>query len=125
MQTKKTTPEGSVKPNLSNQPFESVELDYTYSGGGSITAAFEKGLARYRWLSGPFEGVEERDLSYQSKRIGEDAFVVNWHDKANFNFVTLFIDLVAKHVHSSALLYYGTEKEVTSFDTAAITDIRR
>jgi hypothetical protein len=120
-----TTLGDTVPSDISNQAFDNVELDYTYSAGGSITATFEKGLVRYRWLSGPFQGVEERDLKYQSKRIGEDAFVVNWHDKVNFNFVTLFIDLTSKHVHSSALLYYGTPNEVTSFDTAAISDIRR
>lgn len=114
-----------MQSGASNQPFDNIELDYTYSAGGSITAAFEKGLVRYRWLSGPFQGVEERDLKYQSKRIGEDAFVVNWHDKVNFNFVTLLFDLSNKLVHSSALLYYGTPNEVTSFDTAVVGDIRR
>jgi hypothetical protein len=113
-----------VQSDGSDQPFDNIALDYTYSAGGSITAAFEKGLARYRWLSGPFQGVEEGDLKYQSKRVGEDVFVVNWHDKGNFNFVTLFIDLKNKVLHSSALLYYGTPKVVTSFDTAVINSIR-
>jgi hypothetical protein len=117
--------EQTVQSAGSNQPFDDIALDYTYSTGGSITAAFEKGLARYTWLSGPFQGVEERDLEYRSKRVGEEVFVVNWHDKSNFNFVTLFIDLRTKVVHSSALLYYGTPKEVTSFDTAVISSIRR
>lgn len=125
MHTRKMTPEGTVRSDATSQPFDNIELDYTYSGGGRITATLEKGLVRYRWLSGPFQGVEERDLKYQSKRIDEEAFVVNWHDKVNFNFVTLFIDLANKLVHSSALLYYGTGNEVTSFDTAAIGDIRR
>ena len=114
-----------MQSDTNNQAFDNVELDYTYSGGGSITATFEKGLVRYRWLSGPFQGVEERDLKYQSKRMGDNAFVINWHDKVNFNFVTLFIDLTNKLVQSSALLYYGTPNEVTSFDTAVVSDIRR
>lgn len=108
-----------------DQSFDNSELDYTYSSGGSITTTFEKGFVRYRWLSGPFEGVEERNLKYQSKRIGDDTFVVNWHDKLNYNVVTLFIDLTNKRVHSSALLNYGTPNEVTSFDTAVISGVRR
>lgn len=108
---KKTILERTVQSDDSDQPFDDIALDYTYSAGGSITAAFEKGFARYRWLSGPFQGVEEHDLKYRSKRIGEDVFVVNWHDKSNFNFVTLVINLSDKVVHSSALLYYGTPKE--------------
>ena len=114
-----------MQSDASNRPFDNIEIDYTYSAGGSMAATFEKGLVQYRWLSGPFQGVEERDLKYQSKRIGDDAFVVNWHDKINFNYVTLFIDLTSKLVHSSALLCYGTPNEVTSFDSAVISGIRR
>lgn len=58
--------------------------------------------------------------------IGEvihEVFVVDWHDKTNFNFVTLVLDLPNRLVHSSALLHYGTQNEVTSFDTAAVTGI--
>jgi len=66
-----------VQSTTSKQPFDNVELDYTYSAGGNIIATFEKGLARYRWLSGPFQGVEERNLQYQSRQIGEGLFVVN------------------------------------------------
>jgi hypothetical protein len=114
-----------VQPDTCKQSFDNIEIDYTYSAGGSITTTFESGLARYRWLSGPFQGVEERDLKYQSRCIGEDAFVVNWHDRINCNFVTLLIDLRSKLVHSSALLYYGTPNEVTSFDTGVVSAIRR
>jgi hypothetical protein len=64
----------AVPSGANDQPFDNVELDYTYSSGGSITTTFENGFVRYRWLSGPFEGVEERDLKYQSRRIGDDFF---------------------------------------------------
>ncbi len=114
-----------MQSDATNQPFDNIEFDYTYSAGGSITVTFEKGFVRYRWLSGPFQGVEERDLEYQSKRIGEVAFLVNGHDKVNFNFVTLLIDLPNKLVHSAALLYYRTPNEVMSFDTAVVSGIRR
>ena len=104
---------------------DGMELDYTYSGGGRVIASFYSGRAKYRWLSGPFEGVEEKDLPYLSKEIGPERYVINWHDVDNSNFVTLIVDLAEKTLHSSALLYYGTEKEVTSFDDAVIDSIRR
>jgi hypothetical protein len=51
--------------------------------------------------------------------------MVNWHDTDNSNFVTLIIDLVQKKIHSSALLYYGSENEVESFAEAAINQATR
>jgi hypothetical protein len=104
---------------------DGVELDYTYSSGGHLITSFYAGQLKYRWLSGPFEGVEESDLTYKSKKIGPEQYVINWHDLDNSNFVTLIIDLEKKVLHSCALLYYGTEKEVTSFDGAIINSIKR
>ena len=92
---------------------DGLELDYTYSSGGHLIASFYAGQLKYRWLSGPFEGVEESDLTYKSKKIAPEQYVINWHDLNHSNFVTLIIDLEEKVLHSSAVLYYGTEKEVT------------
>ena len=71
------------------QPLDGLELDYTYEGGGQIIASFSHGRLKYRWLSGPFEGVEESGLNYQSRHVRDEIYLVNWHDKDNSNFVTL------------------------------------
>ena len=107
------------------QPLDGLELDYTYEGGGQIIASFSHGRLKYRWLSGPFEGVEESGLNYQSRHVRDEIYLVNWHDKDNSNFVTLIIDLARNKIHSSALLYYGSENEVESFAEAAINHARR
>jgi hypothetical protein len=104
---------------------DGVEVNYTYSGGWQIILSFYAGQLRYRWLSGPFEGVIESDLRYQAAAIGTEKSLVNWHDTKNSNFVTLLFDFDEKVVHSSALLYYGTEQELTSFDTAVINNVSR
>jgi hypothetical protein len=107
------------------QPLDGLELDYTYEGGGQVIASFARGRLNYRWLSGPFAGVEESGLNYQSRHVRDEIYLVNWHDKGNSNFVTLIIDLARKKVHSSALLYYGSENEVESFGEAAINQASR
>jgi len=107
------------------QSLDGLELDYTYEGGGQIIASFSHGRLKYRWLSGPFEGVEESGLNYQSRHVRDEIYLVNWHDKDNSNFVTLIIDLARKKIHSSALLYYGSENEVESFAEAAINQASR
>jgi hypothetical protein len=60
-----------------------LELDYTYSSGGHLIASFYAGQLKYQWLSGPFEGVEESDLTYKSRKIGPEQCVINWHDLDN------------------------------------------
>ena len=107
------------------QPLDGLKLDYTYEGGGQILASFSQGRLEYRWLSGPFEGVEESGLSYRSRHVRDEIYLVNWHDKANSNFVTLIVDLAWQKIHSSALLYYGSENEVESFAEAAINQASR
>ena len=104
---------------------DGVELDYTYQGGGQIIASFAQGQLQYRWLSGPFEGVEESGLRYRSRRLGDEMYVVNWHDVENCNFATLIVDLANKKVYSSALIYYGSENETEHFGEATINEVRR
>jgi hypothetical protein len=50
------------------QPLDGLKLDYTYEGGGRIIASFSRGQLQYRWLSGPFEGVEETGLKYSIRQ---------------------------------------------------------
>ena len=107
------------------QALDGLDLDYTYDGGGQIIVSFSERRLGYRWLSGPFEGVEESGLSYSSRHVRDEVFLVNWHDTDNSNFVTLVIDLARKKVYSSALLYYGSHKEVESFSEATINHASR
>jgi len=107
------------------QPLDGLTLDSTYEGGGQIIASFSRGQLQYRWLSGPFEGVEETGLKFRSRHLRDEIYVVNWHDTNNSNFVTLIIDLAQKKIHSSALLYYGSKNEVESFAEAAINEASR
>ena len=106
-------------------PLDGFELDYTYDGGGQIIVSFSDQLLGYRWLSGPFEGVEENGLGYNSRHLRDQMYLVNWHDTDNYNFVTLVIDLARKKVYSSALLYYGSQNKVESFSEATINRASR
>lgn len=81
------------EPNT--QALDGLELDYTYDGGGQIIVSFSERRLGYRWLSGPFEGVEESGLSYNSRHLRDEIFLVNWHDTDNSNFVYPANPLVA------------------------------
>lgn len=107
------------EPN--GQLLDGLEIEYTYSDDvGTVVANFYDGKLAYRWIEGPFAGVEVRDRAYQSRRIGEDLYLVSWHDTENLNFVTLVFDFGRKREYGSALIGYTTDQEQVLFDEAVI-----
>ena len=74
----------------------------------------------YRWTEGQFKGAAVSDRIYKSRKIRDEMYLVNWHDKENKNFTSLIIDLKNKKLFGSALGRYGTEDEMTIFDEATI-----
>ncbi len=109
----------------SPQLLDGTELEYTYTDGGAVVLSFYDGKLKYRWTAGPFAGTEVADLVYKSRRIGDELYLVSWHDVDNLNFVTLVINLQQNVLHSSAVVGYGTDREVTLFDGAIIERVNR
>ena len=113
---------------MNRQPehlLDGAEFEYYYQNGSAVAISFYSGKLKYKWIAGVFEGVEEKDLAYDSRKIGEDLYLVNWHDKNNSNFVTLIVNLQQNVLYSSALVYYGTEREIALFDGAIIEHVMR
>ncbi len=107
------------------QLLDGTELEYTYTVRGTVVIAFYDGKLRYRWTAGPLAGTEEKDRVYRSRRIGDELYLVNWHDTENRNVVTLVINLRENVVHSSGLAGYGTVREAVLFDQAVIQRVSR
>jgi uncharacterized secreted protein with C-terminal beta-propeller domain len=102
-----------------DQALSQIELEYTYSDGGTVVLTMNEKLS-YRWTAGSFKGVAVSDRIYRSRRIGDEMYLVNWHDKENKNFVSLIIDLKNQKVYGSGLIAYETENETSGFDEATI-----
>lgn len=116
----------AIAQEADSQPLlDGVELDYTYTDGGRVALSFSDGELSFRWLAGPFAGAEGAGFAYHSRQIGEDLYLVNWHDEEGFGFITLVINLQQKVLYSSALLGYGTEEELQLFDGAIIESVMR
>ena len=109
----------------SPQLLDGTELEYTYTDGGAVVLSFYDGKLKYRWTAGQFAGTEVAALVYKSRRIGDELYLVSWHDVDNLNFVTLVINLQQNVLHSSAVVGYGTDREVTLFDGAIIERVNR
>ena len=98
------------------------EYRYTYEDGATVVLGFEGDGIRYRWLSGPFEGVSQSNLEYSARELRPNQIMINWHDPTGNNFVTLIFDLEARKVFSSGIIGYATDEAVTLFDVALIKE---
>ncbi len=95
-------------------------LQYSYENGWGIHFEFYSGHLKYTWTAGPRKGHAEIDLPYQSRKIGEATYLVNWHEPTKPDFVTLVLNFKDHAVYSSVITAYGTEKEAIHFDSGTI-----
>ena len=112
---------------MANQPGHLIakQLGYGYSDGGKVVLSLSHDRLAYHWIDGPFKGVQQSDLPYQSRTIGDNRFLISWHDIDSANFVSLIIDLDAKRLFSSGILGYGQQSATTLFDGAVIECIQQ
>ena len=60
------------------QLLDGMELEYTYTDGGTVVLTFYDDKLRYRWTTGPFAGTEVADRVYQSREIGDELSSKTW-----------------------------------------------
>ena len=99
---------------------DGVNFEYFYQTGGGLKIDFADGLLGYEWIKGSRKGNKASGIPYQSRKIGDSLYLVNWQEKEKPDFVTLVIDLEQNVMYSSAILRYGTDQEVIHFNGAII-----
>ena len=104
---------------------DGITFEYFYKEGGGLEIAFYGGKLKFEWISGPRKGNSGKDKPYQSRMIGDDVFIVNWHETDKPDFVTLIIDLKQNALYSSAILRYGKNEEMIHFKEASIRSVNR
>lgn len=104
---------------------DGTSLKYYYQNGSGISIEFNHGKLSYEWIVGPPKGNMGKDIPYQSRKIGDELYIVNFHEKHKPDFVTLIFNLKQNVVYSSAILRYGTDKEMISFSGGIIEHVKR
>lgn len=107
-----------AKPALSN-----VEIHATYPGIGSIVTTLQDGKLGYRWVEGQMKGLVNEGLDYRSKELRDSVYLVSFHVKDSFLFITLVFDLERMVEHHTSLLFYGTPREHSQMLDAEITKV--
>ena len=98
--------------------------NYYYQSGAGLSVHFEDGKFNYEWIVGPRKGNSGKDIPYKSRKIGNEMFIVNFHEKHKPDFVTLIFNFEQNVVYSSAILRYGTDNEVTAFSGGIIEHVK-
>ena len=123
--TVQTPPEHALQYKNAAHLLDATNFEYFYEDGSGLNISFYEGKLKYEWIVGPRKGNNSKDISYQSRKIGDDLYMVNWHEKNKPDFTSLIIDLKNKALYSSAILRYGTDIEMIHFKEATIKNVKR
>lgn len=90
---------------------DGYSLNFQYQSGGAIHMEFKNGKAKYQWLTGPKKGKGNSNISYKSRKIGKNLYLVNWHETGIKDYLTIVFDLEKMIVHSSIIVGYENKPE--------------
>ncbi|MBW1915110.1 MAG: MoaF N-terminal domain-containing protein [Deltaproteobacteria bacterium] len=119
------TPYSNAKDGKPEHLLDGTTLEYYYQNGSGISIDFYDGKLRYEWIAGPPKGNMGKDIPYRSRKIGDEMYIVNFHEKHKPDFVTLIFNLKQNVMYSSAILRYGTDKEMISFSGGIVEHVKR
>jgi hypothetical protein len=104
---------------------DGTSLDFHYQSGSAIHMEISDGKLAYEWITGPSKGSKAMDIPYRSRKIGDDLYIVNWHEKDKPDFVTLIFNFRNHVVYSSALRRYRTDREEIHFQGGIMQHVTR
>ena len=104
---------------------DGTSMEYFYQNGTGISIEFYEGKLRFEWIAGPAKGVSRGDIAYRSRKIGDEVYLINFHETEQFDFVTLIFNFKQNVMYSSALVKYGTDRERTLFNGGIIEHLQR
>lgn len=107
---------------------DGYSLNYQYQNGKAIHMEFYDGKGKYEWITGPGKGNGNQDIPYRSRKIGDDLYVLNWHETGLKDYLTLVFDFRNMTVYSSIIIGYENNPDRprrTTFDAGIIDHLIR
>lgn len=90
---------------------DGYSMNFQYQNGAAVHIEFNNGMAKYEWITGPMKGNGNKDIPYQSKKIGNSMYLVNWHETELKDFLTFVYDFEKMLVHNSVIIGYENKPE--------------
>jgi hypothetical protein len=103
------------------QSLPNIEIRSVYADGREIISTYKDRLLEYRIVSGRMKGAYAEGLEFDSRKIGDQIYLVSWHDKSNAFYISLIIDLKNNMEYHTSIMGYGDESPRTNFLAAEIT----
>ena len=104
---------------------DGVSMNFYYQDGWGIHMEFYDGKVGYEWIAGKNKGKGARDIAYQSRKIGNDLYIVNFHETDKHDFLTLIFNFEQNVMYSSVIARYGTASQKESFRGGLIEHLKR
>jgi len=101
---------------------DGTSMNYFYQTGTAVHVEFIDGVAKWKWIEGPWKGSEQQE-QYRSRKIGHKMYMVNFLEEGSSTFVTLIFNFNQNVMWSSVLLFPQTEYEEIWFDGGIIEQL--
>ena len=92
---------------------DGYSLNFQYQDGKAIHMEFYNGKAKYEWIVGPGKGNGNKGIPYRSHKIGDNLYLINWHETGIKDYLTIVFDFEKMVVHSSIIIGYENKPERT------------
>ena len=102
---------------------DGTSMNYYYQNGGGIHIELYDGMLKYEWIVGPRKGNGNKDLPYNSRKIGDRLYIVSWLEESHPDYTTLVFNFANNVMYSSGIFRYGTEDQFTRFDGGIIENL--
>ena len=98
---------------------DGTSMNYYYQNGSAVHAEFLNGKFKFKWIAGPNKDVEGSE-NYQSRKIGDKLYMVNFMVETNSSFVTIVFNFNQNVMYTSAFIAPRTDQELILFDAGII-----
>ncbi|OWW24994.1 hypothetical protein B4Q04_14180 [Zobellia sp. OII3] len=90
---------------------DGYSMNFQYQNGVAIHMIFYDGRAKYEWVGGPSRGNGNKDIAYKSLKIGDNLYLVSWHETGLKDYLTLVFDFDKMLMHNSIIIGYRNKPE--------------
>lgn len=103
---------------------DGTSMTFYYQTGRGVDMQIDNGIMSYEWISGPRKGHGNKDLPYQSRKIGHKTYIFSWLEESHPDFITLVFNFDTNVVYSSGLARFGSDKQFIVFDGGIIQSVK-
>ncbi len=100
-----------------------VEIQSKHPFAGTLVMRFEDGMLNYTFTEGRRAGAGGMNLDYTARKIGDELYLVGWHDELYSNHFVMVFDLKNRVDYTNAIMGYGTDTQQVFWTDSVIETV--